>query len=109
MTDHVQVSTATPTEEDAVALAGSAVKARLAAGAQVIGPVTSVFWHLGEYGTGKEYKVLLTTTAERYPELEAHLLAEHPWDNPELIATPITTGAARALEWIESSVGPQQD
>ncbi|MFF8387407.1 divalent-cation tolerance protein CutA [Streptomyces kanasensis] len=108
MSDHVQVSTATPTKDDAEALAGSAVKARLAAGAQVIGPVTSVFWHSGEYGTGEEYKVLLTTTAARYPELEAHLLAAHPWDNPELIATPIVGGAARALEWIRDSVSPQQ-
>ncbi|TLQ39496.1 divalent-cation tolerance protein CutA [Streptomyces marianii] len=105
----MQVSTATPTKEEAVALAGSAVKARLAAGAQVIGPVTSVFWHLGEYGTGEEYKVLLTTTREQYPALEIHLLAEHPWDNPELIATPIVAGSARALEWIEGSVGPQTD
>lgn len=102
MTDHVQVSTATPTQEDAVALAGSAVRARLAAGAQVIGPVTSVFWHLGEYGTGQEYKVLLTTTRERYPALEAHLLAEHPWDNPEVVAVPITAGAPRALKWIRT-------
>ncbi|WP_256104844.1 divalent-cation tolerance protein CutA [Streptomyces sp. ODS05-4] len=107
MTDHVQVSTATPTKDDAVHLAGSAVKARLAAGAQVLGPVTSVFWHLGEYGTGEEYKVLLTTTREQYPALEAHLLAEHPWDNPEVIATPIVAGAARALEWIERSAGSQ--
>ncbi|MGA5406929.1 divalent-cation tolerance protein CutA [Streptomyces lavendulocolor] len=108
MSEYVQVSTATPTKDDAVALAGSAVKSRLAAGAQVIGPVVSVFWHLGEYGTGEEYKVLLTTTAERYPELEAHLLAEHPWDNPELIATPITAGSASALEWIRSSVDAKQ-
>nr|WP_028797686.1 divalent-cation tolerance protein CutA [Streptomyces purpureus] len=103
------VSTATPTEEDAVALAGSAVKARLAAGGQVIGPVTSVFWHLGEYGTGQEYKVLLTTTTDRYAELEAHLLAQHPWDNPELIAVPIQAGSARVLEWIRDSVSPKQD
>ncbi|URN17796.1 MULTISPECIES: divalent-cation tolerance protein CutA [Streptomyces] len=109
MTDHVQVSTATPTQEDAVALAGSAVRARLTAGAQVIGPVTSVFWHLGEYGTGQEYKVLLTTTRERYPALEAHLLAEHPWDNPEVVAVPITAGAPRALKWIRNSVTPQED
>ncbi|MGW6414376.1 divalent-cation tolerance protein CutA [Streptomyces sp. NPDC055055] len=109
MSDYMQVSTATPTEDQAVALAGSAVKARLAAGAQVIGPVTSVFWHLGEYGTGQEYKVLLSTTTERYPELEAHLLAEHPWDTPELIAVPITAGSAGALDWIRKSVSPQQD
>ncbi|GGU61366.1 divalent-cation tolerance protein CutA [Streptomyces lavendofoliae] len=108
MSEYVQVSTATPTEEGAVALAGSAVKARLAAGAQIIGPVTSVFWHLGEYGTGQEYRVLLTTTTDRYAELEAHLVAHQPWDNPELIALPITAGSTRALEWIRDSVSPLQ-
>ncbi|MYS33686.1 divalent cation tolerance protein CutA [Streptomyces sp. SID4920] len=54
MTDYVQVSTATGTRDEAVALAGRAVRAPLAAGAQIVGPVTSVFWHLGEYGTGEE-------------------------------------------------------
>src|SRR4051794_5395324 len=99
MTGYVQVSTATPDREQAVGLAKGAVKARLAAGSQIIGPVTSVFWHLGEFGEGEEWKLLLTTTSERYPELERYLLDTHPWDNPEVIAAPIT-GAARCLEWI---------
>ncbi|MFD3978226.1 divalent-cation tolerance protein CutA [Streptomyces griseus] len=106
MTDYVQVSTATPTQEAAVALAGPAVQQRLAAGAQVVGPVTSVFWHLGEYGTGEEWQLLLKTTAERYPELEAYLLEAHPWDNPEVCAVPIVAGADRCLEWIRGSVSP---
>ncbi|MEU9357716.1 divalent-cation tolerance protein CutA [Streptomyces sp. NPDC048301] len=104
MTQYVQVSTATATKQQAVDLAGSAVQGRLAAGAQVVGPVTSVFWHLGEYGTGEEWQVLLKTTADRYKELEAHLLAHHPWDNPELCAVPIIDGADRCLEWISDSV-----
>lgn len=106
MTDYVQVSTATPTREDAVTLAQGAVKGRLAAGAQIIGPVVSVFWHLGEFGEGEEWRLLLTTTAERYPDLEAHLLKGHPWDNPEVLATPVAAGAARCLQWVEASVAP---
>ncbi|MER7742281.1 divalent-cation tolerance protein CutA [Streptomyces sp. NPDC096538] len=106
MNEHVQVSTATPNREQAVGLAQGAVKARLAAGAQVIGPVTSVFWHLGEFGEGEEWRLLLTTTKDRYAELEKHLLEAHPWDNPELIATPIT-GAPRCLQWIEDNVTPE--
>ncbi|WP_411092344.1 divalent-cation tolerance protein CutA [Streptomyces sp. 049-1] len=106
MDDYVQVSTATPTREQAVELAQGAVKGRLAAGAQIIGPVVSVFWHLGESGQGEEFKLLLTTTGERYPELEEYLLDAHPWDSPEVIATPIG-GAARCLEWISKSVRPE--
>lgn len=107
MTSYVQVSTATPAREDAVALAQGAVKGRLAAGAQVIGPVVSVFWHLGEFGEGEEYRLLLSTTANRYPELERYLLEAHPWDNPEVIAVPIEHGADRCLEWISQSVSPE--
>ncbi|MFE1521097.1 divalent-cation tolerance protein CutA [[Kitasatospora] papulosa] len=105
MTDYVQVSTATETREQAVALAGPAVERRLAAGAQVVGPVVSVFWHLGESGTGEEWQVLLKTTTARYPALEAYLLEHHPWDSPEVCAVPIVMGSDRCLKWIKDSVG----
>ncbi|QDQ16044.1 divalent-cation tolerance protein CutA [Streptomyces spectabilis] len=103
MADYVQVSTATEHREQAVELARTAVRDRLAAGAQIIGPVTSVFWHAGEFGTGEEWQLLLKTTAERYPELEKHLVDRHPWKNPEVCATPITAGAEPCLQWIQSS------
>ncbi|WP_406516536.1 divalent-cation tolerance protein CutA [Streptomyces sp. NBC_00134] len=106
MTDYVQVSTATETKQQAIDLAGQVVKERLAASAQIIGPVTSVFWHLGEYGTGEEWQLLLKTTGDRYPELEVYLLERHPWDNPEVCAVPITEGAERCKKWISDSVSP---
>lgn len=87
-----------------MALAESAVAVKLAGNAQVIGPVISVFWHLGEKGTGEEWRVLIKTTAARYPALEAHLLAVHPWQNPEIVATPIVAGSAACLEWLRQSV-----
>jgi periplasmic divalent cation tolerance protein len=105
MADYLQVSTATPTRDDAVRLAGSAVSAGLAAGAQVVGPVISVFWHNEAYGEGEEWQVLLKTTAARYAELEAHLLAEHPWQNPELGAVPIVNGSEGYLAWLDKAAG----
>ncbi|MFF6985581.1 divalent cation tolerance protein CutA [Streptomyces sp. NPDC010273] len=103
MADYLTVSTATETREQAVALAQSAVRARLAAGAQIIGPVTSVFWHAGELGTSEEYQLLLKTTGARYTDLEAHLLEHHPWSSPEVSATEIVRGAAGCLSWIDRS------
>ncbi|MEU1686637.1 divalent cation tolerance protein CutA [Micromonospora sp. NPDC005707] len=104
MDDFLQVSTATETRDAGVRLAEGAVAARLAASAQVLGPVTSVFWHLGEQGTGEEFQVLLITTAARYAELERFLLAEHPWRNPQVIAVPVICGAKDYLEWLRRSV-----
>jgi periplasmic divalent cation tolerance protein len=101
MSGYLQVSTAAATREEAVRLAGSAVEAGLAAGAQVVGPVVSVFWHEGQYGEGEEWQVVLKTTEGRYAELEARLLAEHSWTNPEVSAVPITAGAAAYLDWLD--------
>ncbi|MGI5232840.1 divalent-cation tolerance protein CutA [Actinoallomurus sp. CA-142502] len=99
MADHVQVSTAAPTREAAVELLNSAVKARLAAGGQVTGPAVTAFWHLGELGNGEEWTLTLKTTKDRYPELEAHLIEAHPWDNPEVSFTPLG-GSAAYLDWV---------
>jgi periplasmic divalent cation tolerance protein len=105
VSDYLQVATATATQDEANILARSAVAARLAGNAQIVGPVGSVFWHLGELGNGEEWQVLFHTTAEQYPGLEAHLIANHPWDNPQITAVPLVTGAARCLRWLADSVG----
>lgn len=103
MTQVWQVQVAAPTEEAATALAKSAVEARLAAGGQVVGPVTSVFWHLGEFGTSQEWQVVLKTTDERYKELEQHIVERHEWTNPEITAVPLVAGLAPYLDWVERS------
>jgi periplasmic divalent cation tolerance protein len=108
MTDFVQVSTATETRDQAVELARSVVSERLAAGAQIIGPVTSAFWHNGEFGTGEEWQLLLKTQQSRYAELEAHLLKHHPWQNPELAAVPIVAGSKGCLAWITQNTTPAE-
>ncbi|UXY28566.1 divalent-cation tolerance protein CutA [Streptomyces sp. HUAS TT20] len=103
MSDYLNVSTATETRDQAVDLARTAVAERLAAGAQIIGPVTSAFWHDGAFGTGEEWQLLLKTTRARYPELEAHILKHHPWQNPEIAAVAIETGSKGCLDWIAAN------
>jgi periplasmic divalent cation tolerance protein len=99
MADYVQVSTTADNRETALELLNSAVKTRLAASGQIFGPAATAFWHLGEFGNGEEWQVVLKTTAARYPELEAHLIEAHPWDNPEVSFTPLG-GSAAYLEWM---------
>lgn len=106
MTDALQVTTTAADRDTAAGLARSAVAARLAAGAQVSGPVTSFFWHVGEQGEGEEWLVVLKTTAERYPQLEAHLRREHPWDNPEVTAVALAEASDDYLAWLRKTVSP---
>ena len=106
MTDVVQVSTATPSREAAEELARSAVKEHLAASAQIVGPAVSVFWHLGEFGTADEWRLLLVTTEGRYPALQDHLVKHHPWENPEIAAVPVTLATDAYAGWVKETVTP---
>ncbi|MGH3439033.1 MAG: divalent-cation tolerance protein CutA [Sciscionella sp.] len=100
-----QVQMVAPSADEARKLAGSAVEAKLAAGAQLSGPVISVFWHHGEYGTGEEWQVLLKTTEAQYPALERHLVEHHEWTNPEITAAPFAAGLAPYLDWVRRTAG----
>jgi periplasmic divalent cation tolerance protein len=101
VTELLDVHTATSSRQTALALAESAIGAGLAAGGQVTGPVVSVFWHQGEFGQGEEWTVSFKTTTERYAELEAHLIANHEWQNPEVTAIPLVRASAAYAEWVE--------
>lgn len=104
MSDYLQVTTVADSQEVAARLARSAVSARLAASAQVIGPILSIFWHLGELGDGQEWQVVLKTTSNRYADLQDHLLSEHPWDNPEITAVELSGGTAAYFDWLSRTV-----
>ncbi|WP_329131906.1 divalent-cation tolerance protein CutA [Streptomyces sp. NBC_01476] len=100
MADYVTVLTTTDDPAKADTLATGAVEAKLAACAQIEGPITSVYRWQGALQKDQEWRILFKTTAERYPDLEAHLKAHHDYTTPEIIATPITHGSAAYLSWI---------
>lgn len=99
---HLLVTTTTPDRESAAKIAASAVARKLAATAKVHGPVTSFWWHLGEQGEGEEWQAVFQTTEARYRELESHIIAEHPWDKPEVTAVALR-GSEPYLAWVESA------
>jgi periplasmic divalent cation tolerance protein len=103
--DCLQVVTTTDSREEADRLARSAVERRLAACAQVVGPVTSTYWWQGAVETASEWQCVLKTTAARFDELRAQLEREHTYETPEIVATPIVAGGAAYLEWIERETG----
>ncbi|MFK8911538.1 divalent-cation tolerance protein CutA [Streptomyces sp. YS-3] len=94
------ILTTTDSRPTADALARGAVEARLAACAQITGPVTSVYRWRGAVETAEEWRVEFKTAAARYPDLERHLLAAHPYETPEIIATPVVRGSADYLAWL---------
>ena len=73
---------------------GPRSRPRLAACAQVAGPVASMYWWDGGLERAEEWLVLLKLPVDRYDELATFLTERHSYDEPEIIALPIVTGSA---------------
>lgn len=100
LAEHVIVATTTVDEEAARALAAGVIEARLGACAQIVGPITSVFRWKGEVQTEQEWRLEIKTTADRVAALSVHIKANHSYDVPEIVTTPITDGSAEYLSWL---------
>ncbi|UQI47767.1 divalent-cation tolerance protein CutA [Streptomyces sp. HU2014] len=102
---YLAVMTTTDSEERARLLATTAIERRLAACAQIDGPVTSHYHWRGKVECDTEWRVLYKTTGERYAELEAHIKGAQVYATPEIIATPITAGSDEYLAWLRTETG----
>ncbi|RII13357.1 Divalent-cation tolerance protein CutA [Streptomyces sp. YIM 130001] len=101
---YIEVATATESREQANTLAKVLVEARLAAGAQVIGPVGSAFWHDGQFGMGEEFRLVLKTRGDKYDALEGTLIEHHPWTNPEITAKVLDASSDGYTAWMDKTL-----
>jgi periplasmic divalent cation tolerance protein len=106
---YVQVTTTIDSRQEAASLARAAVEDRLAASAQLIGPIASTYWWEGEIESAEEWMVLFKTTADRFQDLAALITEQHSYDTPEIIATPVVAGSADYLGWVRDQTDDLQD
>jgi periplasmic divalent cation tolerance protein len=102
-----QVQTTTNSRAEAIELGHAAVAARLAACAQVTGPISSTYWWEDSIERAEEWLILLKLPADRFDELAEFLAERHSYDEPEIIATPIVAGTAAYLSWVEDETRPE--
>lgn len=106
MTGCCQVTTAVDEEAAAAELAAILVAERLAACAQILGPVQSVYRWDGDVRHAREWLIVAKTTDARLPELTARIRALHRYDVPEIVALPIAAGDPAYLRWIQRETTP---
>jgi len=105
MKDYIQISTTTESKEDAEKIAREVVEKRLAACAQITGPITSTYWWKDTIEEEDEWLCIMKSTRELYKELEKAIKGIHLYEEPEIVAVPIVMGSRGYLEWIEKEVG----
>lgn len=87
-------------------LARQLVEARVAACVNQLAPCTSTYRWQGQVETATEVPLLIKTTRDAYPRLEQMLRAAHPYQLPEIIATPVTAGLPAYLDWVSQETEP---
>ena len=96
-----------PTLAEAESLARLAVEGRLAACANILPGMRSLYWWQGRLESADETVLLLKTTQELAPALIRALTEAHSYDCPCVVALPIAAGNPDFLRWIEAETGPR--
>jgi len=104
MSTYLQVSTTASSREDAERIAKEVVNSKLAACAQIVGPIESVYRWKGGVERKTEWLCLIKTTEAAYREVERAVFEMHPYETPEIVAVPIVTGSAAYLAWLREQV-----
>ena len=92
-----------PNADKAAEVARTLVTENLVACVNVVPGVRSIYRWKGELCDDSEVLAVMKTTEERTGALIARLGELHPYEVPEVLALPVTTGSAKYIEWVEKA------
>ena len=104
MTDKIVVLSTCATETDAELLARALVAERLAACVNVVPGMRSFYHWKGEIESSTEFLLIIKTSRELFPALNAEMAKLHPYEVPELLALPVVDGAENYLSWLDGNL-----
>jgi periplasmic divalent cation tolerance protein len=99
----VMVWVTAPSRAIARRLARAVLQSRQAACANLLGPIESHYWWQERLERSNEVLILFKTTRACLSALEQIILAQHPYDTPEILQTPVGSGNERYLQWLKAS------
>jgi len=94
-----------PNLEVARGLGRTLVEERLAACVNLLPQLTSIYRWEDAICEEPEVLLLIKTRKERLEQLQARVLALHPYEVPELLALPVGSGSDAYVEWLLTASG----
>lgn len=86
--------------DEARAIAKELVSNRLAACANIIDNMNSLYWWKGELQEDREVILIAKTVESLVPEVIERVQSMHSYECPCIVSLPITDGNPAFLEWI---------
>ena len=104
MTEIVVVLTTVADDDGAEVLARQLLEERLAACVNLHPAMVSFYRWEGQVTRDAERQIVIKTTRDRVPALEARLKALHTYDLPEFLVLPVEQGSEAYLVWVSRQV-----
>ena len=101
------VLTNVPDLDCAQIMARTLIESRLAACVNLMPTVQSIYRWQGQIEEATEITLIIKTTSQHYDGLQHAIVKLHPYDVPEIIATPIVAGYAPYLHWIATETAKE--
>lgn len=105
MRDIVVVLVTAPNLEKAAEIGRALVEEGLAACANLLPQLRSIYRWEGKLCDEPEVLLVLKTSASLFERLEARVVALHPYQVPEILQLPVEAGHAPYLDWVRASLG----
>ena len=90
-------------------IGGEAVEKRLAACANIVPGMRSIYRWKGELQRDEETVLVLKTTADRSKALTDLVVASHPYEVPAVSILPVVAGHATFLDWVRRETSEERD
>lgn len=100
MSELIQVNTTVEQQADGVRLGRLLVEERLAACVQITGPIVSIYRWQGKIEETQEYRLSVKSHARIFAKIAALITANHPYELPEIVATPLSCCSTPYQEWL---------
>lgn len=96
-----------PTKAEAQKIALAVLEARLAACANMVDGMESLYWWKEKIEKNRECVLIFKSEQRLFARLRQKILELHSYETPCVVAMPITDGSQGCLDWISASVAPE--
>jgi periplasmic divalent cation tolerance protein len=105
MSDEIVVFVTASSEDEARTISNALVGQKLAACANIVPSVNSIFTWQGQVCQEGEVLIMLKSVRPRLDSLIEMVKEMHSYEVPEIIALPVIAGSKEYLEWVRSETG----
>lgn len=109
MTEALLIRITCPSKDVAQKIADASVEKRLAACANIEGPVTSTYLWKGVVEQAFEHVLWLKSVKPCWAGLEKLVTELHPYDVPAMVSTPCTEVLGTYAAWLDENTATPED